>query len=83
MRLADSNPSSDSQTPAPGIRCPNCGDGAEKCMYCHDLAVPDWEAICDCGLLSHGFHLIACEISKTPEPHAGGAKRMEGKVIES
>ena len=31
-------------------------------MYCHDIPFDDWEAICDCGLLSHGFHLIACDI---------------------
>ncbi len=51
-------------SPGPGVKCPKCGDGAEKCMYCSDLAAPDWEAICDCGLYSYGFHLIACEISK-------------------
>lgn len=57
---------------APGldVRCPKCGKGLEACQYCYELKhLDDWIAICDCGLCSHGFHLIACEaVRRSPEP---------------
>lgn len=55
--------SADDMQPGPDVECPKCGLGRLACDYCHHLDAGDWEAICDCGLLSHGFHLLSCDIT--------------------
>lgn len=46
-------------------RCSICTRGREACSYCEQLDERDWEAICDCGLVDFGNHLIECESRKS------------------
>ena len=41
-------------------RCSRCARGREACSYCERLDERDWEAVCDCGLLDFGRHLVDC-----------------------
>jgi len=49
---------------ANGNICVNCERGREACEWCHDLELIDHETICDCGLDSHGYHLLDCSRRK-------------------
>jgi hypothetical protein len=42
-------------------RCSVCTRGREACSYCEHIDERDWEAICDCGLLDFGRHIIDCK----------------------
>lgn len=40
--------------------CERCQRGREACQWCERESQRDWEAICDCGLLDFGAHLLDC-----------------------
>jgi hypothetical protein len=41
-------------------RCERCERGREACQWCETVSERDWEAMCDCGLLDFGGHLLNC-----------------------
>lgn len=44
----------------PLTSCWKCGRGREACSYCEGLDEDDHFAICDCGLVDFGRHLVDC-----------------------
>lgn len=42
-------------------RCSRCTRGREACSYCEQLDERDFEAICDCGLIDFGRHIVDCK----------------------
>ena len=42
-------------------KCSTCTRGREACTYCEGLSDRDFEAICDCGLIDFGRHIVDCQ----------------------